>query len=79
MVRNAASMTRRNAQPEVMGTLAMSCAMMTPKGFVPAQAQPMPYGIQTIPIATIASMRIARLIVTIMGISGTYSSPMPIV
>ena len=36
-------------------------------------------GNQTIPMATMASIRMARLIVTMIGTSGTYSSPMPIV
>ena len=72
-------MARRNAQPEVIGKPAMFCAITTPNGFVPAQAQPIPYGIQTMPMATIASIFIARLIVTMIGISGTYSSPMPMV
>ena len=69
----------RNSQPDVIGTPAIFCAIITPNGLVPAQAQPMPYGTQIMPIATIASIRIARLILTMIGMSGTYSSPMPIV
>ena len=42
MRKHAAIITSRNSQPEVMGRPAMFWAMMTPKGLVPAQAQPMP-------------------------------------
>ena len=65
--------------PEVMGTPAMPCAMITPNGLVPAVAQPMPYGTQIMPMATTASIFIASAMVTRIGISGRYSSPIPIV
>ena len=64
-------MINRNNQPEKSGTFAMLCAMTRPNGLNPAQAQPMPYGTYTIPMATNASVCIARLMGTIIGINGT--------